>query len=85
MDSRLFGKSAVYGLQKHGSMLRALGGEGSIHGKKPFLSGEVKEKCFQSLIIYTEFKHNTSSHSLKAPQGKIWDQSLRSTHRIKIT
>lgn len=85
LESGLLGKSAVYGLQKHGIVLRALGGEGSVHGEKTFLSGEEKEKRLQSLTIYTEFKHNTSSHSLKPPQGKIRVQSLRSAHRIKIT
>lgn len=73
------------GCGEHGRMLCALVDEDSVHGKKPFLSGEVKEDFFQRLIVYTELKHNTSTNSLKAPQGEIWDWSLRSVHRNEFT
>lgn len=56
---------------KCGRMLCDSVDEGLVHGKTPFLSGEVKEDFFQRLIIITELKHTTSSNSLKAPQGDL--------------
>lgn len=53
-------------------------------GKKDTLSLWRGEGIFLPEANHTQLKLCISPHSLKAPQGEIWDQSLRSIHRNKF-
>jgi len=82
LGSGLFRKYAVYGLQQAWEDAACFG-KWRLGSWEKSLSQEVKEDFFQRPITHTE--HSFSSHSLKAPQGEIWDQSSMNIQRNKFT